>query len=77
MSLANGLSNLFIFSKNKLLVLLIFAIVFISFTSALIFRISFLLLILKFLVLLFLVALGYFIFLLFLELGLYCYKLPS
>ena len=81
MSLANGLSNLFIFSKNKLLVLLIFAIVFILFTSALIFRISFLLVILEFLVLLFLVALGvklgYLIFLLFLEVGLYCYKLPS
>ena len=76
MSLANGLSNLFIFSKNKLLVLLIFAIVFILFTSALIFRISFLLVILEFLVLLFLVALGvklgYLMFFLFLEVNLYC-----
>ena len=46
MSLASGLSVLFIFSKNQLLVLLIFAIVFfISFSviSALIFMISFLL----------------------------------
>ena len=47
MSLANGLSILFIFSKNQLLILLIFAIVsFVSFSciSALIFMISFLLL---------------------------------
>ena len=47
MSLAKGLSILFIFSKNQLLVLLLFAIVFfvsISFISALIFMISFLLL---------------------------------
>ena len=47
-SLANGLSNLFIFSKNQLLALLIFAMVsFVSFAfiSALIFKISFLLLI--------------------------------
>ena len=51
MSLANGLSILFIFSKNQLLVLLIFAIVFfasISFICALIFMISFLLLTLGF-----------------------------
>ena len=51
MSLANGLSILFIFSKNQLLFLLIFAIVFfvsISFISALIFVISFLLLTLGF-----------------------------
>ena len=51
MSLANGLSILFIFSKNQLLVLLIFAIVsFVSFSfiSALIFMISFLLLTLRF-----------------------------
>ena len=51
MSLANGLSVLFIFSKNQLLVLLIFAIVsFISFSfiSNLIFMISFLLLTLGF-----------------------------
>ena len=51
MSLANGLSILFIFSKNQLLVLLIFAIVFfvsISFISAVIFMISFLLLTLGF-----------------------------
>ena len=53
MSLANGLSILFNFSKNQLLALLIFAMVsFVSFTfiSALIFKISFLLLTLGFLV---------------------------
>ena len=47
MSLANGLSILFIFSKNQLLALLIFAIVSLvpfAFISALIFKISFLLL---------------------------------
>ena len=47
MSLANGLSILFILSKNQILALLIFAMVsFVSFTfiSALIFKISFLLL---------------------------------
>ena len=47
MSLAKGLSILFIFSKNQLLDSLIFSIVFfvsISFISALIFVISFLLL---------------------------------
>ena len=52
MSMAKGLSILFTFSKNQLLVLLIFAIVFyisISFTSALIFMISFRLLTLGFL----------------------------
>ena len=52
MSLAKALSILFIFSKNQLLVLLIFVTVFfvsISFVSALIFMISFLLLILGFL----------------------------
>ena len=52
LSLAKGFSILFIFSKNKLLVLLIFIIVsFISFSfiAALIFMISFLLLILGFL----------------------------
>ena len=51
MSLAKGLSILFMFSKNQLLVLLIFPIVFfvsISFISAVIFTISFLLLILGF-----------------------------
>ena len=51
MSLANGLSILFILSKNQLLVLLIFAIVsFVSFAfiSALIFKIYFLLLTLGF-----------------------------
>ena len=51
MSLANGLSILCIFSKKQLLVLLIFAIVFfvsISFISAVIFMISFLLLTLGF-----------------------------
>ena len=50
MSLANGLSILFVFSKKQLLVLLIFAIVsFISFSfiSDLIFMISFLLLTLR------------------------------
>ena len=53
MSLANGLSILFILSKNQLLALLIFAMVsFVSFEfiSALIFKISFLLLILGFLI---------------------------
>ena len=47
MSLANGLSILFIFSKNQLLALLIFAMVSLvsfAFISALIFKISFLLL---------------------------------
>ena len=51
MSLANGLSILFILSKNQLLPLLIFAMVsFVSFAfiSALIFKISFLLLTLGF-----------------------------
>ena len=51
MSLANGLPILFIFSKNQILVLLIFATAFfvsISFISALIFMISFLLLTLGF-----------------------------
>ena len=51
MSLANGLSILFILSKNQLLALLIFAMVsFVSFAfiSALIFKISFLLLTLEF-----------------------------
>ena len=51
MSLANGLSILFIFLKNQLLVLLIFAIVsfmYFSFISALIFMISFLPLTLEF-----------------------------
>ena len=51
MSLANGLSILFIFSNSQLFVLLIFAIVFfvsIPFISALIFMISFLLLSLGF-----------------------------
>ena len=46
MSLANGLSILFILSKNQLLALLIFAMIcFVSFAfiSALIFKISFLL----------------------------------
>ena len=53
MSLVNGLSILFIFSKNQFLALLIFAIVsFVSFSflSALIFMISFLLLTLGFFV---------------------------
>ena len=61
MSLANGLSILFIFSKNQLFVLLIFAMVsFVSFAyiSALIFKISFLLLTWGFPFLPFLVALG-------------------
>ena len=47
MSLANGLSILFIFSKNQLLAFLIFAMVSLvsfAFISALIFKISFLLL---------------------------------
>ena len=53
MSLANGLSVLFILSKNQLLALLICAMVsFVSFAfiSALIFKISFLLLTLGFLI---------------------------
>jgi len=61
MSMASGLSILFIFSKNQLVVLLIFAIVsFVSFSfiSALIFMISFLLLAPDSSFLLFLVALG-------------------
>ena len=60
MSLANGLSILFIFSKNQLLVLLIFATAFVSFSfiSALIFMISFLLQTWGSSFLLFLVALG-------------------
>ena len=62
MSLANGLSILFILSKNQLLVLLIFAMVsFVSFAFifALSFKISFLLLTLGFFKFLpFLVALG-------------------
>ena len=60
MSLAKGLSILFIFSKNRLLVLLIFTTVSISFSfiSARMFTISFLLLILEFFVLLFPVVLG-------------------
>ena len=60
MSLANGLSILFILSKNQLLALLIFAMVsFVSFAfiSALIFKISYLLLTLVFFVFPFLVAL--------------------
>ena len=61
MSLANGLSILFIFSKNQLLVLLIFAMVSLvsfAFISSLIFKISFLLLTLGSSFLPFLVALG-------------------
>ena len=68
MSLANGLSILFIFSKNQLLALLIFVMVsFVSlaFISALIFRISFLLLTLGSSFLPFLVALA-------IELGYLC-----
>ena len=82
MSLANGLSILFIFSMNQLLVLLIFATVFFVsflFTSALIFMNCFLLITpggSSFL--LFLVVLGvkvdYLIFLLFLKVSLYCYE---
>ena len=48
MSLANGLSILFILSKNQLLALLIFAMVSFAFISALIFKIYFLLLSLGF-----------------------------
>ena len=61
MSLANGLSILFIFSKNQLLVLLIFDMVsFVSFAfiSVLILKISFPLLTLGFFISSFLVALG-------------------
>ena len=91
MSLAEGLSILFTFSKNQPLALLIFSIVsLISFTfiSALILVISLLLLNLGFVVVcyycsIFLpvalgVKLGYLSdhFLVF-EVGLYCYKLPS
>ena len=47
-SLANGLSILFIFSKNQILGLLIFAMVSFAFISALIFKIYFLLLTLGF-----------------------------
>ena len=80
MSLANGLSILFTFSKNQLLALLIFAMVsFVSFAfiSSLIFEISFLLLTLGSSFLPSLVALGVelgylFDFLLFLEVSLYC-----
>ena len=83
MSLAKGLSILFFFSKNQVLVSLIFSVVFllsVSFISALIFMISFLLLTLVLFVPS-LVALGvrlgclrYF---LFPEVSLYSYKLPS
>ena len=85
MSLANRLTILSIFSKNQLLVSLTLAIVFfvsISFISALIFMISFLLLtsFSSLLVLLSLVALGVrlgsLMFFPFLEVGLYCNKLP-
>ena len=60
MSLANGLSILFLLSKNQLLALLIFAVVpfVFAFISALIFKISFLLLTLGSSFLAFLVALG-------------------
>ena len=61
MSLANGLSILFILSKNQLLALLTFAMVsFVSFAfiSALIFKISFLLQVWGSPILPFLVALG-------------------
>jgi len=83
MSLANGLSILFIFSKNQLLVLLIFIIVsFVSFSfiSALIFMIYLLLLTLGFFISSFSSCsrcrARLFIFLLFLEVRLYCYE-PS
>ena len=84
MNLVNGLSVLFILSKNQLLALWIFAMVsFVSFafTSALIFKISFLLLTLGSSFLPFLVALGVelgylFGFFLFLWVCLYCYE-PS
>ena len=61
MSLANGLSTLFILLKNQLLALLIFAMVFFvsfAFISALVFKISFLLLTLGSPFIPFLVALG-------------------
>ena len=89
MSLAKGLSILFTFSKNQLLVSLTFSIIFfvyISFTSALIFMISLLLLTLDFVcsfsncfrykgqVMLFRWFNRFF---LFPEVRLYCYKLPS
>ena len=81
MSLGNCLSILFTSSKNKLLALLILAMIsFVSFAfiSALIFMISFLLLTLGIFVSSFSsclgVELGYcFISLLFLKVGLYCY----
>ena len=85
MSVAKGLSILFIFSNYQLLVLLIFAIgflVFISFISALIFMISFPLLTLGFVCSSFStsirckVRLLYLRFFLFLEVGLYCSEIP-
>ena len=80
-----GLSILFTFSKNQLLVLLVFATVSficLSFISDLIFMITFLLLTLGFFVLLSLIALGVrlgclFEIFLVIEIGLYCYKFPS
>ena len=85
MRLANGLSILFIFSKNQLLALLIFAMVsFVSFAfiSALIFKIYFLPLTLGFFISSFSscfrcrVRLFIWFFFLFLEVCLYCYE-PS
>ena len=85
MSQANGLSILFIFSKNQLLALLIFAMIFFvsfAFISALIFKISFLLLTLGFFISSFSssfrcrVRLCSWLFFLFLEVSLYWYE-PS
>ena len=84
MNPVKGLSILIIFSKYQLLVSLIFAISFfisISLISSLIFMISFLLLTLDFAYASFSSCLGYKVsclrFLLFAEVGLYCYKLSS
>ena len=82
MSLANGLSILFILPKNKLLALLIFVMVSFAFISALIFKIYFLLLILGFFICSFSscfrcrVRLFICLFFLFLEVCLYCYEPP-
>ena len=85
MGLATGLLILFMFSKNQFLVLLIFTIVScisVSFISAWICMISFLLLILGFFCSSFSSCFKCkvrlpILFFLFLEVGLYCYKLPS
>ena len=83
MSLAKGLSSLFMFSKNQpLLIFTIVSFTSFSFVSSWTFMISFLLLILVFFLLLFPVALGVKLGCLFdvflvSEVGLCCYKLPA